>query len=226
MEHPHIAEWADKGRQWFHPYHNPPSDLPRADEKVPQGDFNVQVLRSASDWSHGFLTETSIQGKSRWLCGSVTRLICRPLPLADAYCQLIRESNHTIFIENQFFVTSTIKGHPVHNQIGAAIAERIISAARDGRRFKVIVLIPALPAFAGEVQGAPAVKAIIEAQYRSINRGGDSIMETVRRAGFDPELYISFWNLRSYDRINSPRDTIKRMEQNVRPVLGRTRTVN
>jgi len=34
----------------------------------------------------------------------------------------------------------------------------------------VIVLIPALPAFAGEVQGAPAVKAIIEAQYRSINR--------------------------------------------------------
>lgn len=90
----------------------------------------------------------------------------------------------------------------------------------------MIVLIPALPAFAGEVQGAPAVKAIIEAQYRSINRGGDSIMETVRRAGFDPELYISFWNLRSYDRINSPRDTIKRMEQNVRPVLGRTRTVN
>lgn len=37
----------------------------------------------------------------------------------------------------------------------------------------------------------------------------------VRRAGFDPEKYISFYNLRSYDRINSPWQTIRKMEQNV-----------
>jgi len=40
-------------------------------------------------------------------------------------------------------------------------------------------------------------------------------MEAVSKAGFDPHRYISFWNLRSYDRINSPWDTIKAMEQNV-----------
>jgi hypothetical protein len=60
----------------------------------------------------------------------------------DAYIQLIREANHTIYIENQFFITSTIAGHPVHNQIGAALAERIISAARDGRKFKVRAVSP------------------------------------------------------------------------------------
>lgn len=59
----------------------------------------------------------------------------------DAYIQLIREANHTIYIENQFFITSTIAGHPVHNQIGAALAERIISAAKDGRKFKVWLVL-------------------------------------------------------------------------------------
>ena len=42
-------------------------------------------------------------------------------------------------------------------------------------------------------------------------------MEAVSKAGFDPHRYISFWNLRSYDRINSPWDTIRAMEQNVGP---------
>lgn len=55
----------------------------------------------------------------------------------DAYIQLIREANHTIYIENQFFVTSTGKDYPVKNQIGAALVERIISAAKDGRNFRV-----------------------------------------------------------------------------------------
>lgn len=40
-------------------------------------------------------------------------------------------------------------------------------------------------------------------------------MECVRQAGYDPEKYISFWNLRSYDRVNSPREYIRKMEQNV-----------
>lgn len=113
------------------------------------------------------------------------------------------EANHSIYIENQFFITSTARERPVANQIGAALVERIISAARDGREFRVIIVIPAVPAFAGDIQGAAGIKAIMEAQYRSINRGGESIMEMVRKAGYPPEQYISFYNLRSYDRINS-----------------------
>ncbi|KAJ9099791.1 hypothetical protein QFC21_003789 [Naganishia friedmannii] len=190
IEHPRLAQYEEKGRQFFHPFHHPPSTLPRADESVPTGSCRVQVLRSASDWSHGILTEDSIQ---------------------QAYIQLIREANHSVYIENQFFITSTARERPVANQIGAALVERIISAARDGREFRVIIVIPAVPAFAGDIEGAAGIKAIMEAQYRSINRGGESIMEMVRKAGYPPEQYISFYNLRSYDRINSPQVAMARI---------------
>jgi phospholipase D1/2 len=99
----------------------------------------VQVLRSASDWSHGILTETSIQGQAERYPARSESVTDDLEPIADAYCQMIIEANHTIYIENQFFVTSTIPGHPVANQIGAALAQRIISAARDGRQFKVSI---------------------------------------------------------------------------------------
>jgi phospholipase D1/2 len=43
--------------------------------------------------------------------------------------------------ENQFFVTNTTPGHgPVQNLIGKAIVERILSAARAGKKFKVVVV--------------------------------------------------------------------------------------
>jgi hypothetical protein len=42
-------------------------------------------------------------------------------------------------------ITTTKDGQPVQNLIGLALAERIISAAKDGRKFKIIVVIPAVP---------------------------------------------------------------------------------
>ncbi|WWD20129.1 hypothetical protein CI109_104605 [Kwoniella shandongensis] len=186
LHHPHLSEWKDRGRQFFHPYHFPPSDAPRAAEPVPHGQCRVQVVRSSADWSHGILKEDSIQ---------------------QAYIGLIREANHCIYIENQFC------GQPVENLIALALAQRIISAAQEGRKFKITVVIPAVPAFPGDIQAQSGLKAIMEAQYRTINRGGASIFEMVREAGFEPMDYISFWNLRSYDRINNPRGAIKRMEE-------------
>nr|XP_019003723.1 phospholipase D [Kwoniella mangroviensis CBS 8507]OCF67184.1 phospholipase D [Kwoniella mangroviensis CBS 8507] len=171
--HPHLSDWKERGRQFFHPYHFPPSEAPRAAEPVPYGTCRVQVLRSAADWSHGILLENSIQ---------------------QAYIALIREANHCIYIENQFSL---------------ALAQRVISAAQEGRKFKIIILIPAVPAFPGDIQSQSGLKAIMEAQYRTINRGGASIFEMIREAGFDPQ----FWNLRSYDRINNPKAAIKRMEE-------------
>lgn len=61
IDHPRRAFFEEKGHQFFHPFHHPPSNLPRAEESVPVGSCRVQVLRSASDWSHGILTEDSIQ---------------------------------------------------------------------------------------------------------------------------------------------------------------------
>jgi len=66
--------------------------------------------------------------------------------------------------------------------------------------------MPAVPAFAGDLksEGALGTRAIMEFQYNSINRGGFSIIETLVKSGVqEPHRYINFYNLRSYDRINT-----------------------
>ncbi|KAL9008027.1 MAG: hypothetical protein Q9173_006808 [Seirophora scorigena] len=144
-----------------------------------------QIVRSCSKWSHGVPTEHSMQ---------------------NAYTDIIQRSQHFIYIENQFFITATSDAQkPVRNKIGAAIVERILRAARAGERYKVIVIIPAVPGFAGDLKDDASLgtRAIMEFQYNSINRGGYSIMESIANAGFDPTEYIRFYNLRNYDRINT-----------------------
>ncbi|USW53501.1 Putative phospholipase D/Transphosphatidylase [Septoria linicola] len=150
----------------------------------PLGGTQCQIMRSACKWSHGVKLEHSI---------------------ANAYIRTIRESVHFVYMENQFFITAT--GHqqkPVRNLIGAAIVERIVRAARNNEDWQMIINIPSVPAFAGDLKDDAALgtRAIMEFQYFSINRGGHSIMEEVARQGVDPMKYLRFYNLRSYDRIN------------------------
>lgn len=150
-----------------------------------EGGISCQVVRSCSNWSHNVPTEHSI---------------------ANAYISIIENSQHFVYIENQFFITATSNAqHPVRNRIGGAIVERILRAARAGQKYKVIVLMPAIPAFAGDLKDEASLgtRAIMEFQYNSINRGGHSIMESIAKAGFDPTDYIRFYNLRNYDRINA-----------------------
>ncbi|CAC9888171.1 unnamed protein product [Aureobasidium pullulans] len=130
----------------------------------------------------------------------------RILDFSNAYIEVIRNSHHFIYIENQFFITATGDSQrPIKNQIGAAIVERIVRAAREGEPYHVIVIMPAIPAFAGDLKSDEALgtREILELQYDSINRGGNSIMESIAREGIDPMQYIRFYNLRNYDRINS-----------------------
>ncbi|KAK6381231.1 hypothetical protein LTS17_004287 [Exophiala oligosperma] len=151
---------------------------------APRGPMTCQVLRSCTTWSNGTPLEHSIQ---------------------NAYIDVIRNSQHFVYIENQFFITATgDKQHPVKNLIGQALVERILRAAQNGEKYKVIVVIPAVPAFAGDLRDDASLgtRAIMEFQYNSINRGGESIMEKIAQAGFNPMDYIRFYNLRNYDRIN------------------------
>ncbi|KAL9024924.1 MAG: hypothetical protein Q9196_006156 [Gyalolechia fulgens] len=144
-----------------------------------------QIVRSCSMWSHGIPAEHSIQ---------------------DAYIDIIERSQYFVYIENQFFITATSDAQkPVRNKIGAAIVRRILRAAKAGERYKVIVVIPAVPGFAGDLKDDASLgtRAIMEFQYNSINRGGHSIMEKIANEGFDPTEYIRFYNLRNYDRINT-----------------------
>ena len=143
-----------------------------------------QIVRSCTKWSHGIPTEHSV---------------------ANAYISVIENSRHFVYIENQFFITAcTDAQKPVKNKIGAAIVDRILRAARAGEKYKIIVLIPAIPGFAGDLKDDASLgtRAIMEFQYNSINRGGHSIMEMIAKEGYDPTEYIRFYNLRNYDRIN------------------------
>jgi phospholipase D1/2 len=138
---------------------------------------------------------------SRWSAGKATEH-----SIANAYIDAITNARHFVYIENQFFITATSDAqHPVTNQIGRAIVDRILRAYQSGETFQVIVLMPAVPAFAGDLKsdGALGTRAIMEFQYNSISRGGHSIMESLRAAGVEePRQYINFYNLRNYDRLN------------------------
>ena len=150
-----------------------------------QGGIRCQLVRSCTKWSHGVPTEHSI---------------------ANAYISIIQNSQYFVYIENQFFITATSDHQrPVRNKLGAAIVERVLRAARAGEKYKVIVVMPAVPAFAGDLKDESSLgtRAIMEFQYNSINRGGYSIMESIANAGYDPTEYIRFYNLRNYDRINA-----------------------
>ncbi|KAM7216915.1 putative phospholipase D1 [Rhypophila decipiens] len=149
-----------------------------------RGTVRAQVVRSSADWSSGILTEHSIQ---------------------NAYSEIIRNAQHYVYIENQFFITATGEHQsPIHNTIGRAIVDAVVRAAKEGRKFRVIIIIPAVPGFAGDLRedGALGTRAIMDYQYKSICRGEHSIFEQVRKEGVDPEEHIFFFNLRSYDRLN------------------------
>ncbi|TAQ91229.1 hypothetical protein B7494_g439 [Chlorociboria aeruginascens] len=127
--------------------------------------------------------------------------------IANAYISVIKSSKFFIYIENQFFITATSDSqHPVRNKIGAAIVERVVLAHQNNQPYKVIVCMPSVPAFAGDLQADDSLetRAIMEYQYNSICRGGHSIMEAIEAAGVpDAKQYIRFYNLRNFDRINA-----------------------
>uniref|UniRef100_A0A7N6AEA0 Phospholipase n=1 Tax=Anabas testudineus TaxID=64144 RepID=A0A7N6AEA0_ANATE len=130
----------------------------------------VQVLRSASDWSAGIkYHEESIH---------------------NAYVHVIKNSKHFIYIENQFFISCADNRH-VFNKIGDTIAERIIRAYRDGKRYRVYVVTPLLPGFEGDINtgGGSAIQAVMHFNYRCV---------CVRESKSNWMNYISFAGLRTH----------------------------
>uniref|UniRef100_A0A671SQP6 phospholipase D n=1 Tax=Sinocyclocheilus anshuiensis TaxID=1608454 RepID=A0A671SQP6_9TELE len=141
---------------------------------------NVQVLRSASDWSAGIkYHEESIH---------------------TAYVNAIENSECYIYIENQFFI-SCADNKVVHNKIGDAIAKRIIKAYRDGKKYRVYVVTPLLPGFEGNINtgGGSAIQAVMHFNYRTMIRGDCSIISQLKKEMSDQWMnYISFGGLRTH----------------------------
>ncbi|CAL1596388.1 unnamed protein product [Knipowitschia caucasica] len=140
----------------------------------------VQILRSAADWSAGIkYHEESIH---------------------NAYVETIKNSQHFIYIENQFFISCADNRH-VFNKIGDAIAQRILRAFREQKKYRVYVVTPLLPGFEGDIStgGGSAIQAIMHFNYRTMNRGEHSIISQLKKDMGDRWMnYISIAGLRTH----------------------------
>ena len=148
----------------------------------------LQVLRSVGKWSLGMPIETSIQ---------------------EAYIYAISVAQDFILIENQFFISNCLAdqcaANAPQNRITKALKNRILKAHALGQPFFVVVILPLMPAFEAELDRpeASSVRTLMQAQYNTICRGPQSLLEQLRSSGIpDPSKYISFFGLRTHDRLN------------------------
>ena len=162
----------------------------------------VQVLRSASEWSAGLrTTENSI---------------------LQAYYHLIENAKHYIYIENQFFVSKAWTeeerkackysvSNIVENLIAYYLRKRIEKAYLNKENFRVYIFLPLLPGFAGEPENSATLQIIVKHTYAGICRNhGLSLIEQLKKImGNQWKNYIRFYSLRNHDIVNKvPRTEI------------------
>ena len=179
---------------WFKDLFKPDSYIETIinDKYVKKGSIpsNVQVLRSVGEWSLGLKSKES--------------------SILEAYYQLIENSKHYIYIENQFFISKSFddnKPYTVENKIALYITNRIIKASKNHEKFRVYVFIPLLPGFAGEPEKSGTLQIILKYTYATICRNNNlSIVERLKleleKTGQNWEDYIGFYSLRNHAYVN------------------------
>ncbi|TCD69038.1 Phospholipase D1 [Steccherinum ochraceum] len=149
------------------------------------GTCELQICRSAGPWSMG--TPDKIEHS-----------------IQNAYLKAIQLSEHFVYIENQFFITSTVVNEvKIENRIGDAIVHRIIRAHREGTPWRCCIVIPLLPGFTFPVDhsDASAIRIILECQNRTLCRGPNSIFARLRKEGIDPDDHVSVFSLRNWAKL-------------------------
>ena len=161
--------------------------------------MKCQCLRSLCYWSGGLnTTEISV---------------------LKGYYELIENSKHYIYIENQFFISKSFtdeewekRGKKVSNliinEIALKLRQRIEKAHKNKEKFRVMIIIPLLPGFAGSPEESSTLQVILKFTYKSISRNdGLSLIEKLKELldENDPELfkqYIGFFSLRNHSELN------------------------
>lgn len=171
------------------PFLLPPPDFNPADLEALglDGTCEVQILRSAGPWSIGFREKTEHS-------------------IMNAYVKMIEESEHFVYIENQFFISSCVtEGATITNLIGDALVERATRAFKNGEEWRAVIIIPLIPGFQNTVEeeGGTSVRLIMQYQYRSMCRGESSIFGRLKAQGIEPQDYIRFYALRQWGKIGS-----------------------
>ncbi|KAI8973863.1 hypothetical protein BDB01DRAFT_854129 [Pilobolus umbonatus] len=162
------------------------------DESKYRGTCSVQLLRSSAEWSLGIKREFSIY---------------------NAYMNVISHAKHFIYIENQFFITTSSSNDKlINNKIGQALVERIKKAHRENKKFRVIVVVPVAPGFEGDFtqveRKSMPLRSVAQYNYRSISRGKHSIFGHLKEANIPIKDYIGFYSLRKWDQIKSTTSSI------------------
>ena len=104
-----------KNHKRFMPFLLPPPDFSarELDKLQLTGTCEAQICRSVGPWSMG--TPNRIEAS-----------------IQQAYIKAIQLSEHFVYIENQFFITSTeVVGTQIENNIGNALVERILRAHEE-----------------------------------------------------------------------------------------------
>ncbi|KAM3927273.1 phospholipase D2 isoform 1-T3 [Leptodactylus fuscus] len=139
---------------------------------------SVQLLRSVDRWSAG----------------------CNECSILNAYLHCISNAEHYVYIENQFFISST-DGRTIQNMIADAIVQRILWAHKQAKKFRVFIVIPLLPGFEGNIEmgGGNSIQAILHFTYSSICRGDNSIISRLKEEMGDAwRQYLSVCGLRTH----------------------------
>jgi phospholipase D1/2 len=176
------------------PFLLPPPDFDPADIEALglDGTCEVQILRSATSWSLGTPNKTEHS-------------------IMNAYVQMIATSEHFVYIENQFYISSSeVFGTRIENRISDAIVDRIKRAHKNQEDWRACIVIPLMPGFQNTVdqQEGSSVRLIMSCQYRSICRGESSIFGRLRAVGIEPEDYIQFYALRSWGEIGPDKSIV------------------
>lgn len=161
-----------------------PSNI--SDKERNKGTIACQMLRSASQWSLGLNRQDHVVENS----------------ILQAYIQTIQNAKHFVYMESQFFMSSTA-GEALTNEISEALIYRIECAHARQQRFRVLVFLPLIHAFEGDVADPKSaiIRIQLHWQYMTICRGGNSIYEVLRRKGINPEEYIQFYSIRQHHKM-------------------------
>jgi len=145
-------------------------------------DFNgyevsVQVLQSGGYWSE---PEASIH---------------------NAYLEMINSSKYNIYIENQYFISSTQEKSKVENQIMSAIAERILFAFKHNEDFHFTLVMPLMP----EIYNTARRDSMGQLNYETLIKEEKSFCNRLEDGGIPKNnifKYFSMYGLRTYGTLN------------------------
>ena len=150
------------------------------------------MFRSASEWSVGV---DKVED-------SINRM----------YHKLIEESQHYIYIENQFFISKAfseeeekenpfLQEYVVKNRIAFKLRERVEKAYLNKERFKLYVIFPSVPGFPGNIKDGYGLQKLTKFTMRTTHRfRGFSILESLYSVmGEEVFNYVQFLNLRKVE---------------------------